>query len=908
MASLHFQMDNLKSTLTLIICLSFLTIPTSSHYPAKISYSEHCSSIVEESTSNGHELPLDFLYLDGGYYKGGQKFLSNQTLDYLKSAYFYTRSLSKTDTEGVLKVQASLGFIDGQIYQPHKNSTILKSRHHGQQVFRDGREGSIRFEMQGFWSESAGKLCMVGTGHGLSEEGDYIQLSAVTKINYPKRSDIHTSIVTGTVESIDSEDSSSYFNPVSVLGFSQKTYSYSMATEIEGMFGGGDYKGEESLRLEPHVSVCYMFMLLESRVFQLNYRSNCSAGKCSPFDGFLHQYMSVGGSKCSNDGKMRMFLRFSNLSTSWMGVTLIPETVLVAEGVWDEKKNQLCMVGCPLKNFEGSLAETHVGDCSVGLSLTFPKVWSLKMRSPAVGSIWSLRKSNESEYFDRIGFRSLSRPILVSDLKYNYTESGQVKNSCADKDMKRNRSGRRFPDGSSFIGMRFDMSLKTKSSRASGSATPLSIGQVFFDQYTTRHFASSSISESNIKAPVSHNLLNVSYSIYISFRDNNTSEVMKISAEGIYDAETGTLCMVGCRSLAFDGEKAVKNTTLDCKILININLAPYNSKAGEKLKGTIRSTRETKDSLHFDELELSSHDIYGIEAEETISRMDLEITMVLISLTLACLFAGLQLYYVKKHPDVVPSISIVMLVVLTLGHMIPLVLNFEAFSFKNHKRQNLTPWSGGLLETNEVLVRVIIMVAFLLQFRLLQLTLSARFAESSKKNLWDAEKKASRVCLLLYLFGGLVAWLVHSKKFKHTESPVALASTSQHSSWKDLRSFAGLVLDGFLLPQILMNLFWDSKDKALVPSYYGGTTIVRSLPHAYDAYRAHRSLPHVNSTYFYAEPGWDLYSAIWDVIIPCGGLLFAFLIFLQQMFGGAFILPRRFRQSAEYEKVPVVSG
>ncbi|RWR96227.1 hypothetical protein CKAN_02560000 [Cinnamomum micranthum f. kanehirae] len=835
--------------------------PLGNHSARRLHAEVHCNSIVEESTSNGHELPLGFLYLEGGYYKGGQKFLSNQTPNYLRSAYFYTESLSETDTEGVLKVQASLGFIDGQIYQLPKNSTILKSRHHGQQGFRDGREGSIRFEMQGFWSESTGKLCMVGTGQGLSEEGDDIQLSAVTKINYPKRSDIHTSIVTGTVESIDSEDSSSYFNPVSVLGFSQKTYSYSMATEIEGMCGGGDYKGEESLRLEPHMSVCYMLMLLESTVFQLNYGSNSSAGKCSPFDGLLHHHMSVGGYKCSNDGKMRMFLRFSNLSSYWKGVTLIPETVLVAEGVWDEEKNQLCMVGCPLKNFEGSLAETRVGDCSVGLSLTFPKVWSLKMRSPALGSIWSLRKSNESDYFDRIGFRSLSGPILVSDLKYNYTESGQVKNSCADKDMKRN-SGKRFPDGSSFIGMRFDMSLKTKSRRASGSATPLSIGQVFFVQYTPHSFASSSNSVSKFTAPVSHNLLNVSYSIYISFRDNNTSEVTRISAEGIYDAETGTLCMVGCRSLAFNGEKAVKNTTLDCKILININLAPYNSKAGEKLKGTIRSTREMKDPLHFDELELSSHDIYGVEAKQTISRMDLEITMVLISLTLACLFIGLQLYYVKKHPDVLPSISIVMLVVLTLGHMIPLVLNFEAFSFRDHKQQNLTLWSGGLLEANEVLVRVITMVAFLLQFRLLQLTLSARFAESSKKNLWDAEKKASLVCLLLYLFGGL----------------------------------------------ILMNLFWDSKDKALAPSYYGGTTIVRSLPHAYDAYRAHKSLPHVNSTYFYAEPGWDLYSAIWDVIIPCGGLLFAFLIFLQQMFGGAFILQRRFRQSAEYEKAPVVGG
>ncbi|RWR96228.1 hypothetical protein CKAN_02560100 [Cinnamomum micranthum f. kanehirae] len=338
--------------------------------------------------------------------------------------------------------------------------------------------------------------------------------------------------------------------------------------------------------------------------------------------------------------------------------------------------------------------------------------------------------------------------------------------------------------------------------------------------------------------------------------------------------------------------KQLKVFTLDSEILININFAPYNSKAGQHLKGTIRSTREKKDALHFDELELSSHDIYGIEAEETISRTDLEITMVLSSLTLACVFIGVQLYHVKMHPNVRPSISIVMLVVLTLGHMIPLVLNFEAFFSRDRNRQNLMMWIGGWLEANEVLVRVLTMVAFMLQVHLLQLTFSARLAESSKTNLWDAEKKAACVCLLLCFVGSLTGWLVLSNKFKDTESVAGYVSSK-------------VAPIGFLLPQILLNLFWDSRDKALTPSFYGGTTIVRSLPHAYDAYRAHKSLPHVNSTYFYAEPGWDLYSAIWDVIIPCGGLLFAFLIFLQQMFGGAFILPRRFRQPAEYEKVSV---
>ncbi|KAJ8616614.1 hypothetical protein MRB53_035986 [Persea americana] len=497
MATLRF------SPLLIPIFLSILTTPTSSHSPAKISYSEHCNSVVEESTSNGHELePLGFLQLQGGYFRGGQEFLGTQTPDFMRSVLFYTKCLTKTDTEGVLKVLATLTFNDGQIYLNSHTYSTVKLRNHRQGGFHYGHVGRVSFELQGFWSESTGKLCMVGTGHGVSEEGDYIQLSAVSKINYPKSSDINTSIVTGMVESIDSEYSSSYFSPISVLGFSQKMYSYSKATEIEGMFGEGDYKGKKSLGLEPGMSICSMFKPFGTNMFQLNYRDDCSAGKCSLFDGFLPKLMSVGGIQCSSEGKVHMYLRFSNLSSAWRSVPLIPETALVAEGVWNEERNQLCMVGCPLKNFEGSLAETHVGDCSVGLSLTFPKVWSLKMRSPAVGSIWSLRKSNESMYFDRIEFRSLSDHALISGLTYNYTSLGQVKNSCAKKYMKK-KSGKKFPDGSSFTDMRFNMHLKTKSRSAWGSATPVSFGEVFYDPYSSEVFSSSSIRASNITALVS---------------------------------------------------------------------------------------------------------------------------------------------------------------------------------------------------------------------------------------------------------------------------------------------------------------------------------------------------------------------------------------------------------------------
>lgn len=99
-------------------------------------------------------------------------------------------------------------------------------------------------------------------------------------------------------------------------------------------------------------------------------------------------------------------------------------------------------------------------------------------------------------------------------------------------------------------------------------------------------------------------------------------------------------------------------------------------------------------------------------------------------------------------------------------------------------------------------------------------------------------------------------------------------------------AYAGLVLDGFLFPQILLNMVCKSKEKALSASFYMGTTFVRVLPHAYDLYRTGSTSLVLEEPYIFASPEVDFYSNAWDVIIPIGGLLFALIIFLQQKFGG----------------------
>ncbi|KAI8012581.1 hypothetical protein LOK49_LG06G00726 [Camellia lanceoleosa] len=384
--------------------------------------------------------------------------------------------------------------------------------------------------------------------------------------------------------------------------------------------------------------------------------------------------------------------------------------------------------------------------------------------------------------------------------------------------------------------------------------------------------------------------------------------------EGVYDEETGNLCMVACTKLSKDDQRS-KTESMDCEVVVKFQYQPMNSKNGGQIKGTIKSTRKETDPLYFTQLEVSASTYYTEDARNSIWRMDLEIAMVLISNTLACVFVVLQIFYVRKNPGLLPLASLVMLVILVFGHMIPLVLNFETLFLGKRDRRSQLLRSGGWFEVNEVTVRIVTMVAFLLQFRLLQLTWSARLGgENNQKASWVAEKKALFVSIPLYIVGVLVALFLNLRNNKSDNtmySSYGVAATivvhQQNSLWGALKSYGGLVLDGFLFPQILLNMFRISGEKPLSRSFYIGTTFIRLLPHAYDLYRAHNyAREQFEESYIYANPSTDYYSTAWDVGISCGGVAFAIIIYLQQRFGGRFFLPRRFREAeAVYEKVPV---
>lgn len=761
---------------------------------------------------------------------------------------------------------------------------------------------------------------MVGSTQFVSEEGtDLKSFDARLVLNYSKDSNIYGSLVKGVLESVNKETS---FETVLILGARNTplNYEYKFLEQSKSDCGTNS---EESLSLESVLGeLCNMFG--RTHIFGLMYRTDCgsSNNSCSPFGSDIEYkpgFMSLVSFMCDGE-RMRMLLSFRNTSSFISFFPFDPSTTLVAEGAWDVERNRFCGVACRILNFSDSLSNAVVDDCSLRLSLRFPAALSIKSMAPVVGQLWSAKTESDPSYFRKIEFSSLNDQLWrFPGLRYEYTESERVSKLCGTRKSRPKSKGENYPDAQT-SDMRFLMSVKDSvggNVLRSARASPYFVGDRLYRTLLVRGQGAGITGTPMNVYYVTNSFTNITYKIH--FLNPFSESRGDIYAEGTYDRDTGELCMVGCQSVRLKSTVAMRNETVDCNLAIKIKFSPIDSNSDDRLKGIIESTREKTDPLYVGRMEVLSRSIYVHQAKESVWRMDLEVAMVLISNTLSCLFVGMQLYHMKKHQEAVPFISIAMLILLTLGHMIPLLLNFEELFKNSQNQQSLFLENDRWLETKEIVVRIVTMIAFLLECRLLQQAWTARKTEDHHhhEGVWNAEKKVSYVCLPLYITGGLIAWLVNRNRIPKRVvyvgkprarnllyRPVNLKRSFQRPSlWKDLKSYGGLMLDAFLLPQILFNGFSNSDSKALAVSFYCGNSIVRLLPHAYDLYRSRSYGKILDWSFIYANHKMDYYSTAWDIIILCIGFLFAFLIFLQQRFGGRCFIPKRFRENVGYEKV-----
>ncbi|KAG6421339.1 hypothetical protein SASPL_117890 [Salvia splendens] len=867
------------------------------------SYAKHCSylfppSIITHSSYDDDSLPS----LSTPYFTGGDTLLP---LEPGRRYHYMQKNLRlrllpnfhHTNISSLYNVQAFL-----YIRLPYSSDDDFHSNYTygGYYRRRNRSNGSLKFLMTGFWSEKSRKLCMIGSARLRGADRD-----AVLKLKFADEENpsMNSSVVSGRLESTSVPP---YFSPILIFNFPQlSNYKYSLLTKQ--VF---PRQKEESLSLEA-LEFC-SFMRRGMRSLELEYAANCTGSqRCSPLDGgdgYLTRFLSVTSIDCVEGSKKARFTaNFLNSSYDYDYNSFDTRLMVIGEAAWDDEGNRMIGVACRLLNPSQKLGEIVV-NCTIRLIISKPAVITMRNDAKVVGKLWS-----SDGQFQLINISSSDERALPEQrYEYNYTEVEKARKACKKKEAKK---GYLYPDPQSYD-MRFDLNVKDKKGQevAWASATPVWVGNASYqhgDGWAEVLVAMApggavSYAESTVLADrplrVQDTPATMTYKIKIQplyFGNSSNQSIssppslaeMEITAEGVYDAANGHLCMVGCRRIVNESF-----TFKHCDVSMELQLPPLNRRRDSLAKGVIRNTRTGKDPLHFDDLILQSVVYYRGEAERSIWRMDLETVMVLVSNTLACIFLALQIFHLKKNPEAPSSVSLVMLVVLSVGHMLPLVLNFEAVFLGSRDKKTAELGSGGSFEANEVAVRVITMVALLLQLRLFQLVWAA------KESSWSEEKKAGFGSLLLYILGGLLTLMINWMRKTYIGW--------RYTVWGDLRSYAGLILDGFLVPQILLNVVRGSAERALSRSFYIGTSAVRLVPHAYNQYRAHSfSKFDLNATYYYANPAADMYSTAWDIIIPCGVIALAVVVFVQQRHGGRCILPKRLMRGLEmYEKVPTAEN
>ncbi|XP_050371519.1 uncharacterized protein LOC126789413 [Argentina anserina] len=471
-------------------------------------YTHHCNDVVPNSHAPNSELAIDNGYFTGGDSLFGQT-PNTTALNFQRKVYFQAK-------------------YDGPILRGY---LILANES------APGTTGL--FSLNGHYSDSVSKLCMVGGG----------SVGVVLKLKYPKNSSIFDSLVTGTLEFVSGENDTdvSSLGLISILGLSQK--SGYQPTFIDSLVGSdrGESLGMDSLSLEQLggsiQSVCKLIGGFRVENYELEYESGY--GNLVGGDVGYVSTMLVSETWCE-DGKMQMLLRFLNSSVSeGYSFPLEPRTTLIAEGEWVDKENRMLVVACRILNFTESLTNAVVGDCSTRLDFTFPARLSLRNRARIVGHIWSNRTVGD------IGFHTLSEQSTgVVVFMYEFTEYDTVKKLCDVK--TRGGKGKKYPDEHSA-----EMNLHMVVRNGTGQTGGAHLFPLFVDGDQS-------------------SVVNMSYELIFRFTDgfnffdkgsSDSTRVSaegstRVSAEGIYNRDNGYLCMIACRHAFSKDQELMENDIL----------------------------------------------------------------------------------------------------------------------------------------------------------------------------------------------------------------------------------------------------------------------------------------------------------------------------------------------------------
>ncbi|KAH7289663.1 hypothetical protein KP509_30G013500 [Ceratopteris richardii] len=798
-------------------------------------------------------------------------------------------------------------------------------------------------------------------------------------LHFPNDLTLTTRQVSGRLESLHDTSESLYFNPVDL--FSQLGTSSNYRFQAGAMFsracGNREIQPGEILR-PPSVYMGKAFCtvvrkLLGSWVDVLpNWNCTTSNGTCSKFGPFLYpkeeesammegfngsqllvqeircvDYRESDGSYGANmSAVIRAVLSTQNKNLGFERSNLDSLT-LAAEGKWNSRSGELCMIGCRGGNKKPV--------CEMRIRMFIPLILSLKQRSVLVGSISGLKTS--PEVFYPLSFHVGIQPLqhlpfvnhafqpsvdVVSSMSYKYTKIEEAKALRQEDDSsgmakKIRKSLLVYPSVEDDIMRLFDdLSLGYLAITNPNSPKELRRKQyIKLDVLAIKEHVSldrlRSFGYSHSNATVYHKNYGkrkaadaeepYDVAAQLEVMDGLGKKIAAFSAEGQYDPTLGRMYLVGCREVDVPWETLKQfseqlQNGLDCSIKLKVEYPPTNARwfMNPTVLLTVTSSRSQDDPLFFTRMELRTFPIlYTRQREEIVSRKNLEggLNMLTSSLILGCLIS--QLIYVKSHAESTPYISLLMLALQGLGFSFPLITGVEALfarrtSYGEDMRNSVFDRGFFLSPRNSVwnegqrghiigyMVNLFTLAALFLTMRIIQKVYSSRRRLLSRRSLepWRVpnDKKVGAICLGIHILGFVTVLIIHTIRL--SQRPVSSAvymdwhgGVHRQYDWERiLKEYYGLVQDLFLLPQVVGNHIWVVRGKPLRSLFYVGVTVLRLLPHFYDSLRPQVFNPYFADEFQYANPNSDFYSKTGDITIPLLAVALALVVYIQQRWNG----------------------
>ncbi|KAI3755790.1 hypothetical protein L1987_55596 [Smallanthus sonchifolius] len=442
-------------------------------------------------------------------------FSSSSSISYSDHCNSYAPEAIPTDTmfTRFLFLEPVTSHYTFLIKMSHRNFTNIRSNH--SRVGRKQRH-TLVFYLDGFWSVSTSKLCMVGSARWLTKEGNPLKLNAVLKLKFAQFINLNNSLVSGILESLAPPNDFDYFDPISILGFPLAPFKY-------------------------------------------NYTLVSNEENCSLFgqdNGYLPTFVSLYAIQCSReDNKLRFLVEFQDRRFTRYDQSFRPDISLIGEGTWNGGKDELCIAACPILNQSDPLGSARVGDCSIRLIMWFPAVWSITKTHTTEGQIWNTKFTDDSWSFRMAKFQSFDHSRENYGSKYEYTQMEKV---------RRNSRKKKSVGPSINQSYTYDMFVKHKNMASSGYAFETFVGSWVFNDYKIVNpsfdpwevavppaVETSTVGPRNISFEISFmlNISSISSGISSLNLSSTDDDRVEISAEGVYDDETGQLCMVACRNL-----------------------------------------------------------------------------------------------------------------------------------------------------------------------------------------------------------------------------------------------------------------------------------------------------------------------------------------------------------------------